>query len=110
MFAAISSTPGNAPSYLPETSYEQVAGDLCESMELFLVGREYARLCEGDHLWPGRSRAWRTARRSTRSRGRASRRNEPTASASRSCWWPPTTTASRSDVASRSGLPISCSS
>lgn len=50
MFASISSTPGNAPSYLPETSYEQVAGDLCESMELFLVGREYARLCEGDHL------------------------------------------------------------
>lgn len=50
MFAAVSSTPGHAPSYLPETSYEHVAGDLCESMELFLVGREYARLCEGDHL------------------------------------------------------------
>lgn len=50
MFAAVSSTPGNAPSYLPEATYEQIAGDLCESMELFLVGREYARISEGDHL------------------------------------------------------------
>lgn len=48
--ATLNGNPSSAPAYLPESGYEDVAADLCDCMELFMVGREYARLIEGDHL------------------------------------------------------------
>jgi hypothetical protein len=50
MLAAAGGNVGNAPSYPPDPSGEQMTAALCECMELFLLAREYARLCEGDHL------------------------------------------------------------
>lgn len=50
MLAALAGNPAQAPSYPQEPASEQTAAALCECMELFIVGREYARLCEGDHM------------------------------------------------------------
>ena len=47
MLAAISGHVASAPAYTPEPGCEQTIAALCECMELFVVGREYARLCEG---------------------------------------------------------------
>lgn len=56
MLAAISGSAASAPGYAPEPLCEQVTASLCECMELFIVAREYARLCEGDHLVAGTER------------------------------------------------------
>lgn len=53
MMAAVTGTPASAPMYTPKPSCEQTTAALCECMELFIVGREYARLAEGDHLTAG---------------------------------------------------------
>jgi hypothetical protein len=50
MQAALEGNPAGAAPYLPEPSYEQIATELCDCMELFVIGREYARLIEGEHL------------------------------------------------------------
>lgn len=50
MLAALDGNPSSAAPYLPEPGYEQAALDLCDGMELFIVGREYARIVEGDYL------------------------------------------------------------
>lgn len=50
MQACLEGNPGTVPSYLPDPRWETVAADLCDGMELFLVGREYARLIQRDHL------------------------------------------------------------
>jgi hypothetical protein len=50
MLAAIDGNPSAAPPYLPAPNFEQAALDLCDGMELFIVGREYARIIEDDHV------------------------------------------------------------
>jgi hypothetical protein len=50
MLAAMSGNAASAPTYSVHTIYEQPVAALCECMELFIVAREYARLCEGQHL------------------------------------------------------------
>jgi len=49
MMAALEGRPAMAKPYLPDARYEQIAADLCESMELFVLAREYAHLIDGDH-------------------------------------------------------------
>jgi hypothetical protein len=53
MLATLNGSPASAPSYSPEPACEQTIAALCECMELFIIAREYARLCEGDHLAAG---------------------------------------------------------
>ncbi len=50
MMATLAGNPAGAPSYPPHPASEQTTAALCECMELFIVAREYARLCEGEHL------------------------------------------------------------
>ncbi|MBL8142210.1 MAG: hypothetical protein JNM38_13925 [Acidobacteria bacterium] len=50
MVASIQGSPTQAPHYALDAEFEPVAGELCDCMELFIVGREYARLAGGDHL------------------------------------------------------------
>lgn len=50
MMATLAGNPAGAPSYAPQPEGEQTGAALCECMELFIVAREYARLCEGEHL------------------------------------------------------------
>jgi hypothetical protein len=50
MVASIQGSPTQAPAYVLDAEFEPVAGELCDCMELFIVGREYARLAGGDHL------------------------------------------------------------
>jgi hypothetical protein len=50
MVATLNGSPASAPSYTPDPVCEQTIAALCECMELFIIGREYARICEGDHL------------------------------------------------------------
>ncbi len=50
MIAVVTGNPSLAKPYLPEPSYELVATELCDCMELFIVSREYARLVDRDHL------------------------------------------------------------
>jgi hypothetical protein len=50
MLAALGGTAGTAPCYAPDQGCEAMAAALCQCMELFIFGREYARLSEGDHL------------------------------------------------------------
>ncbi len=50
MMATLGGNPAGAPTYAPQPSCEQTTAALCECMELFLIAREYARLCEGEHL------------------------------------------------------------
>jgi 3-oxoacyl-(acyl-carrier-protein) synthase len=49
MLAALDGRPAMAKPYLPDARYEQIAADLCDSMELFVLAREYAHLIDGDH-------------------------------------------------------------
>jgi hypothetical protein len=49
MTAALEGRPAMAKPYLPDARYEQISADLCESMELFMLAREYAHLIDGDH-------------------------------------------------------------
>jgi hypothetical protein len=49
MTAALDGRPAMAKPYLPDARYEQIAADLCDSMELFVLAREYAHLIDGDH-------------------------------------------------------------
>jgi len=53
MMAAVNGAPASAPMYAPKASCEQTTAALCECMELFIIGREYARLAEGHHLVAG---------------------------------------------------------
>lgn len=50
MLSVMSGNPSLAKPYLPEPSYELVATELCDCMELFIVAREYARLIDRDYL------------------------------------------------------------
>jgi hypothetical protein len=50
MLAALNGSASAAPSYSATPASEPTAAALCECMELFIVAREYARLCEGDHV------------------------------------------------------------
>lgn len=50
MVAVITDNASMARPYLPDPSYELVATELCDCMELFIVAREYARLVDSDHL------------------------------------------------------------
>jgi len=50
MIASLHGSPTEAPFYSVDENIEPVAGELCDCMELFIVGREYARLAGGDHL------------------------------------------------------------
>lgn len=56
ILAAMTGNAASAPAYAPEPICEQLTASLCECMELFIVGREYARLCEGFHLVAGSER------------------------------------------------------
>lgn len=49
MLATLDGNPAGAAPYLPESHYEQLATELCEAMELFLLAREYGRLVSGEH-------------------------------------------------------------
>jgi hypothetical protein len=53
MLAAMNGNAASAPTYAPDSVCEQTIAALCECMELFIVAREYARLCEGDFLTAG---------------------------------------------------------
>ncbi|MCL4812468.1 MAG: hypothetical protein KJ061_08290 [Vicinamibacteraceae bacterium] len=48
MLATLDGNPAQASLYLPESHYEQLATELCEAMELFLLAREYGRLVSGE--------------------------------------------------------------
>jgi hypothetical protein len=48
MLATLEGNPSSAAPYLPESHYEQLATELCEAMELFLLAREYGRLVSGE--------------------------------------------------------------
>jgi hypothetical protein len=50
MQAALEGNPAGAAPYLPDGSYEHIATELCDCMELFVIGREYGRLIDGEHL------------------------------------------------------------
>jgi hypothetical protein len=50
MLASLVGSAGSAPSYAPEPGCEQMIASVCECMELFIIGREYGRLAERDHL------------------------------------------------------------
>lgn len=50
MISVMTGNPALAKPYLPDPSYEVVASELCDCMELFIVSREYARLVDRDYL------------------------------------------------------------
>jgi hypothetical protein len=53
MHAVLDGSPAGAAPYLPDGSYEHIATELCDCMELFVIAREYARVIEGEHWRAG---------------------------------------------------------